>query len=260
MGFPAKRISTALNWEDAVLPYYVREELEEINNWITGHRVILSDWGLSRFLKAGYRTLFYGPPGTGKTLCATLIGKKNGMDVYRIDLSMIVSKYIGETEKNLANVFDQAENRNWILFFDEADALFGKRTSTNTSNDRHSNQEIAYLLQRIEDFPGTVVLATNLKSNIDEAFSRRFQSIIYFPMPDQDLREELWRRMLPSSWLPADADKMIRMAATYELSGGSISNVIRRCALRLLKQDTPRLDSDILSMAIRQELNKEGRW
>ena len=91
-----------------------------------------------------------------------------------------------------------------ILFFDEADALFGKRTSTNTSNDRHSNQEIAYLLQRIEDFPGTVVLATNLKSNIDEAFSRRFQSIIYFPMPDQDLREELWRRMLPSSWLPAD--------------------------------------------------------
>ena len=260
MGFPAKRISTALNWEDAVLPYYVREELEEINNWITGHRVILSDWGLSRFLKAGYRTLFYGPPGTGKTLCATLIGKKNGMDVYRIDLSMIVSKYIGETEKNLANVFDQAENRNWILFFDEADALFGKRTSTNTSNDRHSNQEIAYLLQRIEDFPGTVVLATNLKSNIDEAFSRRFQSIIYFPMPDQDLREELWRRMLPSSWLPADADKMIRMAATYELSGGSISNVIRRCALRLLKQDTPRLDSDILSMAIRRELNKEGRW
>ena len=168
------------------------------------------------------------------------------MDVYRIDLSMIVSKYIGETEKNLANVFDQAENRNWILFFDEADALFGKRTSTNTSNDRHSNQEIAYLLQRIEDFPGTVVLATNLKSNIDEAFSRRFQSIIYFPMPDQDLREELWRRMLPSSWLPADADKMIRM--------------IRRCALRLLKQDTPRLDSDILSMAIRRELNKEGRW
>ena len=116
MDFLAKRISTALNWEDVVLSYYVREELEEINNWITGHRVILSDWGLSRFLKAGYRTLFYGPPGTGKTLCATLIGKKNGMDVYRIDLSVIVSKYIGETEKNLANVFDQTENRNWIPF------------------------------------------------------------------------------------------------------------------------------------------------
>ena len=260
IGFPAKRITTALEWEDMVVDYQVASELDEICTWIESGKIIMDDWGLSRFLKAGYRSLFYGPPGTGKTLAATLLGKKNGMDVYRVDLSMIVSKYIGETEKNLARVFDLAENRNWILFFDEADALFGKRTSTNTSNDRHSNQEIAYLLQRIEDFPGTVVLATNLKSNIDEAFSRRFQSIIYFPMPDQDLREELWRRMLPSSWLPADADKMIRMAATYELSGGSISNVIRRCALRLLKQDTPRLDSDILSMAIRRELNKEGRW
>ena len=182
------------------------------------------------------------------------------MDVYRIDLSMIVSKYIGETEKNLANVFDQAENRNWILFFDEADALFGKRTSTNTSNVAIRIKRSLICCNGSRISPGTVVLATNLKSNIDEAFSRRFQSIIYFPMPDQDLREELWRRMLPSSWLPADADKMIRMAATYELSGGSISNVIRRCALRLLKQDTPRLDSDILSMAIRRELNKEGRW
>ena len=139
-----------------------------MDNGASGHPFGL---GIESFLKAGYRTLFYGPPGTGKTLCATLIGKKNGMDVYRIDLSMIVSKYIGETEKNLANVFDQAENRNWILFFDEADALFGKRTSTNTSNDRHSNQEIAYLLQRIEDFPGTVVLATNLKSKLSPVVS-----------------------------------------------------------------------------------------
>lgn len=260
MGFPAKRITTSLEWEDAVLPYHVKEELDEINHWINGHQVILSEWNLDRFLKAGYRTLFYGPPGTGKTLCATLLGKKNGMDVYRIDLSMIVSKYIGETEKNLANVFDRAEHRNWILFFDEADALFGKRTSTNTSNDRHANQEVAYLLQRIEDFPGTVILATNLRSNIDEAFSRRFQSIIYFPMPDTDLREELWRKMLPPSWLTEEGDNLIRMAAGFELSGGSISNVIRRCALKLLKQDSSRLSQEVLSASIRRELNKEGRW
>lgn len=148
---------------------------------------------------------------------------------------MIVSKYIGETKKNLANVFDQAENRNGFSFS-------MRRMPYSVNEPRRTLLMIAirikrslYLLQRIEDFPGTVVLATNLKSNIDEAFSRRFQSIIYFPMPDQDLREELWRRMLPSSWLPADADKMIRMAATYELSGGSISNVIRRCALRVAK-------------------------
>ena len=122
-GFPAKRVTTELEWKDLVLDYRVSAELEEINTWIASHKTVMEDWGLSRYLKAGYRALFYGPPGTGKTLAATLLGKKNKMDVYRVDLSMIVSKYIGETEKNLARVFDMAENRNWILFFDEADAL-----------------------------------------------------------------------------------------------------------------------------------------
>lgn len=261
MGFPAKRVVTPLVWEDVVLPYEVLEEVEEINVWIARQQVILSEWGLERILKAGYRSLFYGPPGTGKTLMATLIGKRNGLDVYRVDLSMIVSKYIGETEKNLAKVFDMAENRNWILFFDEADALFGKRTSTNTSNDRHANQEVAYLLQRIEDFPGTVILATNLRSNIDEAFSRRFQSVIYFPMPDTELREVLWRKMLPAVWLPGEGrDALIRQAATYELSGGSISNVIRRCALQLLMREEKVLTADVMEAAIRKELFKEGKW
>lgn len=260
MGFPAKRVVTPLEWEDVVLPYDVLEEVEEINVWIAQHQVILSDWGLERILKAGYRSLFYGPPGTGKTLMATLIGKRNGLDVYRVDLSMIVSKYIGETEKNLAKVFDMAENRNWILFFDEADALFGKRTSTNTSNDRHANQEVAYLLQRIEDFPGIVILATNLRSNIDEAFSRRFQSVIYFPMPDAELREELWRKMLPPAWLPEGGDKLIRQAAVPELSGGSISNVIRRCALRLLMRKEKKLTAGVIQAAVQKELFKEGKW
>lgn len=260
LGFPAKRITTSLEWSDVVLPFEVWEEIEEINVWIGSHRRIMSDWGLDRFLKAGYRTLFYGPPGTGKTLMATLIGKQNDMDVYRVDLSMIVSKYIGETEKNLARIFDMAENRNWILFFDEADALFGKRTSTNTSNDRHANQEVAYLLQRIEDFPGTVVLATNLRSNIDEAFSRRFQSVIYFPMPDVNLREILWRKMLPAVWLDETGEKLIREAAAYELSGGSISNVIRRCALQLLSRGDTYLTLPLLNTALRKELAKEGKW
>ncbi len=117
----------------------------------------------------------------GKSLTASLLGKSANMDVYRIDLSKVVSKYIGETEKNLSNIFDMAENKDWILFFDEADALFGKRTSASDSKDRYANQEVADLLQRIEDFPGIVILATNLKSNLDEAFARRFQSMIYFP-------------------------------------------------------------------------------
>ena len=236
IGFPAKLITTPLEWKDMVLDYHTYEALEDINTWIEYQYTILEDWGLKRILKPGFRALFYGPPGTGKTLAATLLGKKNHMDVYRVDLSMIVSKYIGETEKNLAKVFDLAENRNWILFFDEADALFGKRTSTNTSNDRHANQEVAYLLQRIEDFPGMVILATNLKSNIDEAFSRRFQSIIYFPIPDEELRAALWRNMLPTQWLGEDVEELITMVAETELSGGSITNVVRRCAIMMTHQ------------------------
>lgn len=256
IGFPAKRITTELKWEDMVLDYQAATELEEINTWISSGRTIMEDWGLSRILKAGYRSLFYGPPGTGKTLAATLLGQKNNMDVYRVDLSMIVSKYIGETEKNLARVFDLAENRNWILFFDEADALFGKRTSTNTSNDRHANQEVAYLLQRIEDFPGTVILATNLRSNIDEAFSRRFQSVIYFPMPDKELRAELWRKMLPAKWLGNDAEILIEMASDTELSGGSITNVVRRCALSLIHSNKEKLEKEILKEALQKEKSK----
>lgn len=253
IGFPAKRITSRLEWEDMVLDYQVAMELDEINIWISSHKTIMEDWGLSRILKAGYRSLFYGPPGTGKTLAATLLGKKNHMDVYRVDLSMIVSKYIGETEKNLAKVFDLAENRNWILFFDEADALFGKRTSTNTSNDRHANQEVAYLLQRIEDFPGTVILATNLRSNIDEAFSRRFQSVIYFPMPSKELRAELWQKMLPKEWMGENGDELIRIASETELSGGSITNVIRRCALYLVGAKEKHLNRAILIEALQKE-------
>lgn len=252
IGFPAKRITTELDWEDMVLDYQVATELEEINTWISSGKIIMEDWGLSRILKAGYRSLFYGPPGTGKTLAATLLGKKNNMDVYRIDLSMIVSKYIGETEKNLAKVFDLAENRKWILFFDEADALFGKRTSTNTSNDRHANQEVAYLLQRIEDFPGMVILATNLRSNIDEAFSRRFQSMIYFPMPTEELRAEIWRKML-KGWPGGVNEELINLAAATELSGGSITNVIRRCALSLVNQKDKSLNKSILNNALQKE-------
>ncbi len=256
IGFPAKRITTALEWEDMVLDYDTLESLEEINTWIANQQTIMEDWGLKRILKPGYRALFYGPPGTGKTLAATLLGKKNNMDVYRIDLSMVVSKYIGETEKNLAKIFDLAENRDWILFFDEADALFGKRTSTNTSNDRHDNQEVAYLLQRIEDFPGTIILATNLKSNIDEAFSRRFQSIIYFPMPSKELRADLWRKMLPKEWIGDDAEELIDMVAESELSGGSITNVLRRTAINIIYNNIVNLNITNIKVYIERASEK----
>ena len=257
--FPAKRIVTLLNWDDLVLPYNTLDELEDINTWIQHSSIITNDDHLCRFIKPGYRALFFGPPGTGKTLTASLLGKKNEMDVYRIDLSMLISKYIGETEKNLANVFDQAENKNWILFFDEADALFGKRTQTNTSNDRHANQEIAYLLQRIEDYPGTIILATNLKSNIDDAFLRRFQASVYFPMPEANQRLELWKKMIPPNWMINTAVDLSPISKKYELSGGAITNIIRFCALRLIKNNKKEIDHELLIEGIQKELRKEGK-
>lgn len=257
--FPAKLITTKLTWDDLVLAAEVLEEIENINGWIIHANTIMEGWGLEKVIKPGYRSLFYGPPGTGKTLTASLVGKSVGADVYRIDLSKVVSKYIGETEKNLANVFDQAENKNWILFFDEADALFGKRTQASSSNDRHANQEISYLLQRIEDFPGVVILATNLKANIDEAFARRFQSVIYFPMPDAEQRLRLWNKILNEKCGTTEDVKLDELAERYELSGGAIINVVRYGAIRALRKNQNRISNKDLLKGIVKELMKEGK-
>ena len=259
INFPAKLITTKLGWEDLVLDHEVLEEIENITSWLKHSRTIMEDWGMEKSMKPGYRSLFYGPPGTGKTLTATLIGASVGADVYRIDLSMVVSKYIGETEKNLANVFDQAEHKNWILFFDEADALFGKRTQTSNANDRFANQEVSYLLQRVEDFPGVVILATNLKDNIDEAFARRFQTVIYFPMPDAEQRERLWHGVLNGKARLAKDVKLAKLAEAYELSGGAITNVVRYGALRALQDKRDSISHDDLRRGIVKELRKEGK-
>ncbi len=255
--FPARRITTSLDWDDLVLSYGLREELDDIAEWVTHRNEIAERWHLGRIVRKGYRCLFYGPPGTGKTLTATLLGQRTSMDVYRVDLSMIVSKYIGETEKNLAKVFDKAEHHDWILFFDEADALFGQRTEASNSNDRHANQEIAYLLQRIEDFPGMAILATNLKENIDQAFFRRFQSALYFPMPDEAMRLKLWRQMLPKEW--HTDEELLYTAAGYTLSGGSIVNAVQNCAIKLHRSGSTELTGNILRRAISRELEKEGK-
>jgi SpoVK/Ycf46/Vps4 family AAA+-type ATPase len=172
---------------------------------------------------------------------------------------MVVSKYIGETEKNLANVFDQAQHKNWILFFDEADALFGKRTQTTSSNDRHANQEISYLLQRVEDYPGIVILATNLKANIDEAFARRFQSLVYFPLPDVSQRKRLWENTLNGRSGLADGVDLENLASEYELSGGAIANVVRYGAISALQMNRNTINRDDLVKGVTKELRKEGK-
>lgn len=259
ISFPAKRVTTRLQWEELVLAPDVFEEVENIKTWLQHESTIMDEWGLGKSLKPGYRSLFYGPPGTGKTLTASLIGASAGLDVYRIDLSMVVSKYIGETEKNLAHVFEQAQNKRWILFFDEADALFGKRTQTASANDRYANQEISYLLQRVEDFPGVVILATNLKANIDDAFARRFQSLVYFAMPDAEERLRLWKVALGSAARLADDVDLQSLAEAFELSGGAITNVVRYAAISALREGRPAISHQDFLTGVTKELRKEGK-
>jgi SpoVK/Ycf46/Vps4 family AAA+-type ATPase len=174
--FPAYRLTTPLEWNELVLPPPVMRQLQDILDWSERGGELISVLGMGKHLRPGYKALFYGPPGTGKTLTAALIGKRAGLPVYRVDISRIVSKYIGETGKNLERMFLQAENKDWILFFDEADALFNKRTEVETAHDRHANQEKAYLLQRLEDYPNLALMATNFQGNIDAAFVRRFNA------------------------------------------------------------------------------------
>lgn len=257
--FPAERLHTEMDWSDLVLPDTTLAQIREIEIWVRHHRTLLHDWGMSRKLKPGYRALFHGPPGTGKTLTATLLGKQTGREVFRIDLSLVVSKFIGETEKNLAALFDKAQNKEWILFFDEADALFGKRTDVRDAHDKYANQEVSFLLQRVENFPGLVILASNFKSNIDDAFMRRFQSVVYFPMPRPAERRLLWEKAIPREKAGLDGITLDQIAQRYELSGASILNVVQFCCLRLLENgDHVIREKDIQEGAAR-ELGKEGK-
>lgn len=256
--FPAKRLETALEWQDLILPSGLKHGIEHIIAWYEHRGLIRDGWGLGRRVGRGFKALFHGPPGTGKTLTAAILGKRTGLDVYRIDLSMVVSKYIGETEKNLRHVFDMAEENDWILFFDEADALFGTRTATTSSNDRYANQEVSYLLQRIEDCPGLVILATNLRNNIDDAFFRRFQMSMGFTRPDATLRRQLWKNTIARVPLSDDVD-IDAIAEDHELSGGAITNVVHHATISALRRGVKMVGAHDLQQAIAVELRKEGR-
>jgi AAA+ superfamily predicted ATPase len=250
-------ISTTLTWSDLVLHPGTQSQLEEIETFLRHGHVLLHDWGMATRLRPGYRALFYGPPGTGKTLSASLLGKLTARTVYRVDLSLLVSKYVGETTKNLARIFDSTLDA--ILFFDEADALFGKRGETKDAHDRYANQEVAYLLQRIESHAGVVILASNLRQHIDDAFSRRFESVVYFPLPRAPERLRLWRQGFSDrACLARDVD-LERIAVAHELAGGSIMNVIRRVSLAAIAEGDRAIQCLDIERAVRRELSKEGR-
>ena len=259
INFPATHLTTPLEWEDLILPYKTEIQIEEIKNWIEYQKVLMEDWGMNKKLKPGYRALFHGVPGTGKTLTATLLGKYTGLEVFRIDLSMVVSKFIGETEKNLATLFNKAKNKNWILFFDEADALFGKRTNVRDAHDKYANQEVSYLLQRIENYPGLVILASNFKNNIDSAFTRRFQSIIAFSMPQAEERFKIWKNAFPKNIKMAKDLDLKTIAQSYELSGSNIMNVVQFACLKALSKKTKTIKSEFILKGIQKEFEKEGK-
>jgi hypothetical protein len=258
-GIPARRVFSGLGWNDLVLPAQTLEQLDDIGLWLTHGHTLMHDWDLGRRISPGFVSLFHGPSGTGKTLSACLLGQRCGREVYRVDLSQVSSKYIGETEKNLARLFEAAEQAGWLLFFDEADALFGKRTSVSDAHDRYANQEVSYLLQRIESFSGVVILATNLRRNIDDAFMRRFQSVVAFPLPKAAERLRLWQEAFPGAVRLDPALDLPALARQHEISGGTIINVVRYACLQALGCGDDIVRPNAVDEGIRRELLKEGR-
>jgi len=256
---PARPLHTALDWDDLVLHPGTLAQVREVEVWLRHRDALLQGWGMAKRLRPGLRVLFHGPPGTGKSMTAALLGQGAGRAVWQVDLSQVVSKYIGETEKNLARVFDAAQQQGWMLFFDEADALFGRRSETRDAHDRYANQEVAYLLQRIETFDGIAILASNLKDHLDPAFARRFESVVYFPMPRAEERLRLWRQSLPAAARLAPDVDLAALAARHELGGGAILNAVRHACLHALDEGGGVVTLAGLQRGIRRELAKDGR-
>lgn len=258
--FPAKKITTEMSWDDLVLRQQTYSQISDIKMWLEYHQLLEKDPIIQRKLKPGYRVLFYGSSGTGKTLTASLLGKHFRKDVYLVDLSQVVSKYIGETEKNLEKVFFKAENKDWILFFDEADALFGKRSNVSSAHDKYANQEVSYLLQRVEDYQGLIILASNFKNNIDQAFVRRFNSIIHFPYPDAKERLAIWEKNAPESIPFENKLNLKSFADKYELTGSGITNIMQYASLRAVsKNGKSMIDHEDIMLGIRREFLKEDK-
>ena len=253
----AERIEPAATWDDLVVPEPVRSALRQIAAHVRQRTRVYEDWGFAgRSRTSGVSALFCGESGTGKTMAAEVIAHELGLDLYRIDLSSVVSKYIGETEKNLKRVFDAAEDSGSILLFDEADALFGKRSEVKDSHDRYANIEVSYLLQRMEAYRGLAVLTTNMKAALDGAFQRRLRFVVTFPFPDSQLREAIWRRMFPPA-MPIAAVQFHKLAALH-LPGGHIRNIALNAAFLAADAGVP-VGMEHLLAAARTETAKGER-
>ncbi|HEX7313610.1 MAG TPA: AAA family ATPase [Pyrinomonadaceae bacterium] len=256
----AAKVEPRYEWEDIQLPDDQLEQLREICAQAACGHVVYGEWGFGRKMTAGRGVvaLFSGPPGTGKTMAAEVIANELRLDLFKIDLSQIVSKYIGETEKNLDRIFREARRSNAVLFFDEADALFGKRSEVKDAHDRYANIEIGYLLQKIEEFDGIAILATNLRQNMDEAFVRRMRVIVEFPFPDEEYRRRIWESVFPSETPLGDDVNFGALARTIRLAGGHIKNIALASAF-YAAADGRVIRAPHLMRAARREYQKLGR-
>ena len=255
-----RRVIPAHSWDDIVLPAEPVSQLQEICRRVTNRHHVLGNWGFEAKLSSGKGicALFYGYSGTGKTMAAEVIARALELDLYKIDLAGVVSKYIGETEKNLDRIFDAAESANGILFFDEADAIFGKRSEVRDSHDRYANLEISYLLQKMEQYEGIAILATNLRQNLDDAFLRRLTFVVPFPFPDVVDRQRIWEKIWPQQTpLAADVDAAF-LASRFLLSGGNIRNVALAAAYLAVQDGGPVALAHVLQ-AVRAEFQKMGK-
>ncbi|MEG0110567.1 MAG: ATP-binding protein, partial [Oscillospiraceae bacterium] len=254
-----KKISTPYKLDDLKLPPEQKQALQSLCNHVVYRHKVYDLWGMeSKYpYGRGVSALFTGPPGTGKTMAAHILSDMIHMHLYRIDLSQVVDKYIGETEKRLEEIFNTAEKSNVILFFDEADAIFGKRSEVNDAKDKYANTETSYILQRIEEYEGIVILATNYKKNIDEAFMRRIRYLVEFPLPSAATREEIWRGAF-SSKIPLQDIDFAYLARQFELSGGSIKNIVLNASF-LAAGDNSAVAMQHILLCVKRESLKMGR-
>ncbi len=256
----AELIESKFTMNDLILPKEEKQLLAEACAHIRHRRTVFDKWNFASKLDygKGLSMLFEGPPGTGKTMAAAVIAQELGIPIYKADISKIVSKYIGETEKSLSEIFEQAHRASAALFFDETDALFGKRSEIKDSHDRYANIETSFLLQRLESFDGVVIMATNLVGNIDEAFMRRINYVVHFPFPNAEQRLKLWESMFPAE-MPRDSDiDLAFLADNFELSGGIIKNTVMSAAFMAAEDGLP-VNMTHMLRALKNQLSKQGR-
>jgi SpoVK/Ycf46/Vps4 family AAA+-type ATPase len=260
LGELAERIDPRATWNDLILPDDQIAQLREVCSQVHHRHRVFEEWGFGAKVSRGkgVGVLFCGPPGTGKTLAAEVIAHELQLDLYKVDLSGVVSKYVGETEKNLARIFEEAETSNAILFFDEADALFGKRTEVSDAHDRYANIETSYLLQRMEAYEGIVVLATNLRENMDEAFTRRLRCVVEFPFPDEASRRQIWVTHFPSAAPVSPSIDLDFLARELKIAGGNIKNIVLNAAF-MAAANGQIIGAEHLLHATRREFAKMGK-